>query len=59
MGYEACWFYVNSFLFEPEQGIDQVIQLLAKWVGQRSKSHVDTARLAKGIRELKLKDGVH
>ncbi len=49
--------YVNSFLFEPEQGIDQVIQLLAKWVGQRSKSHVDTARLAKGIRELKLKDG--
>lgn len=49
--------YANNFLFEPEQGPDQIIQLVAKWVGQRAKSYVDVARLAEGIRELKLKDG--
>ena len=49
--------YVNSFLFEPAQGPDQIVQLVAKWVGQRAKSYVDAARLAEGIRELKLKDG--
>jgi len=49
--------YVNSFLFKPAQGPDQIIQLVAKWVGQRAKSYVDAARLAEGIRELKLKDG--
>jgi len=49
--------YANSFLFEPAQGPDQIIQLIAKWVGQRAKSYVDANRLAEGIRELKLKDG--
>lgn len=49
--------YVNNFLFEPEQGPDQIIQLVARWVGQRAKSYIDAARLAEGIRELKLKDG--
>lgn len=49
--------YVNNFLFEPAQGPDQIIQLVAKWVGQRAKSYVDSSRLADGIRELKLKDG--
>ncbi len=49
--------YVNNFLFEPTQGPDQIVQLVARWVGQRAKSYVDAARLAEGIRELKLKDG--
>jgi len=49
--------YVNNFLFEPAQGPDQIVQLVAKWVGQRAKSYIDAARLAEGIRELKLKDG--
>lgn len=49
--------YVNSFLFEPAHGPDQIIRLVAKWVGQRAKSYVDPSRLAEGIRELKLKDG--
>jgi len=49
--------YVNSFLFEPAQGPDQIVQLVAKWVGQRAKSYVDAARLAEGIRELKFRDG--
>src|SRR5690606_37974861 len=44
-------------MFQPERGLEQIIQLVAKWVGQRSKSYVDTARLAEGIRELKLRDG--
>ncbi|MGR2659964.1 hypothetical protein ACUXVY_00005 [Chromobacterium haemolyticum] len=49
--------YVNNFLFEPEQGPDQVIQFVAKWVGRRANSYVDASRLAEGIRELKFKDG--
>ncbi|MHB1512362.1 MAG: coiled-coil domain-containing protein [Acidiferrobacter sp.] len=49
--------YVNNFLFEPAQGPDQIVQLVAKWVGQRAKGYIDAARLAEGIRELKLKDG--
>lgn len=49
--------YANSFLFEPESGPEQIIHLVAKWVGQRAKSYVDGGRLADGIRELKLKDG--
>lgn len=50
--------YVNSFLFEPEPGPDQIIQLVAKWVGLRAaKSYVDAELLAQSMRELKLKDG--
>jgi len=49
--------YATSFLFEPDNGPDQVIRLVAQWVGQRAKSAVDAGRLAEGIRELKLKDG--
>lgn len=49
--------YVNSFRFQPEQGSEQIIQQVAKWVGRRAKGYVDGARLAEGIRELKLKDG--
>lgn len=49
--------YANNFVFEPAQGPDQIIQLMAKWVGHRARSHVDASRLAEGIRELKLKDG--
>lgn len=49
--------YVNHFLFEPAQGLDQIMEFVAEWVGQRAKSYVDASRLAEGIRELKLKDG--
>jgi len=49
--------YANSFVFEPKNGAEQIIQLVAKWVGQRAKQHVDAERLAVGIRELRLKDG--
>lgn len=49
--------YVNYFVLEPYRGADQIIQLVAKWVGQRSKGFVDPVRLASGISKLKLKDG--
>ena len=49
--------YANSFWFEPVGGPSDIIQQIAKWVGQKSRGHVDGGRLAKGIRELKLRDG--
>lgn len=49
--------YANKFVFEPENGAEQIIQLAAKWVGQRARQRVDAERLAEGIRELRLKDG--
>lgn len=49
--------YANSFWFEPTGGPAEIIDFIAKWVGQRAKSFVDGDRLAQGIRELKLRDG--
>lgn len=49
--------YVNSFLFEPTGGPADIIQLIAKWTGQRARNFVNSDRLAAGIRELKLSDG--
>ncbi|MBB5017503.1 hypothetical protein HNQ59_000772 [Chitinivorax tropicus] len=49
--------YANNFSFEPKNGTEQIIQLVAKWVGQRAKQHVNAKRLAEGIRELRLDDG--
>ena len=49
--------YANSFWFEPTGGPAEIIHLVAKWVGQRSRSSVASERLAYGIRELKLRDG--
>lgn len=49
--------YANTLYLEPAGGPGDVIRQVAKWVGQRTRSFVDEARLAEGIRELKLKDG--
>ena len=49
--------YVNNFVFDPDQGSDQLVGLVAKWVGKRTNSYVDPTRLANGIRELIMKDG--
>lgn len=49
--------YANRFVFEPTNGPEQIIQLVANWVGQRANSYVDAAKLAEGVRELRLKDG--
>lgn len=49
--------YANNFVFEPDNGPAQIIQLIAKWAGLRAKGYVDADRLAEGTRELHLKDG--
>ena len=49
--------YANVLWFEPARGADEIIELLAKWVGNRSKSYVDPVRFSEGVRSLKLKDG--
>lgn len=52
--------YANSFLFEATNNPNQLIQLIAKWAGQRSKTqrtYVEPELLAKGVREFHLKDG--
>lgn len=49
--------YANTLYLEPAGGPGDVIRQVAKWVGQRTRGFVDEARLAAGIRELKLKDG--
>lgn len=51
--------YANNLQLEPEEGVDQIIQIIAKWVGKKSGpgSFVDPQKLLQGIKELKLKDG--
>lgn len=49
--------YANTLYLEPSGGPGDVIRQVAMWVGKRTRSRVDEARLATGIRELKLKDG--
>ncbi len=46
--------YANKFVLEPKNGAEQIIQLVARWVGQHAKQYIDTERLAEGIRELRL-----
>lgn len=48
--------YANCLTLEPDKGATQVIQLIAKWLGQHSETFVDAERLAEGIRDLRLKD---
>jgi hypothetical protein len=49
--------YANTLYLEPAGGPSDVIRQVAKWVSQPTRSRVDEARLAAGIRELKFKDG--
>jgi len=49
--------YANSFSLNPENGIDDVIQQIATWVGSTRKSYVDPLRLGAGIKELRFSDG--
>lgn len=49
--------YANSLVLEPANGPADIVQLVAKWIGQRAQCNVDPGRLAEGIRELRLRDG--
>jgi len=52
--------YANSLKLEPEDGIEQIVKIVAKWVGKVSGpgSYVEPKKLLQGIKEFKLKDGV-
>lgn len=49
--------YANAFSFYPDNGPKDIIDVIARWVGQKAKISIDAERLSKGIRELKLPDG--
>lgn len=48
--------YCSSFQLEPIGGPRQIIDLIARWIGQKSKSYVDPVDLAMGMQR-RLKDG--
>ena len=52
--------YANSVKLEPEEGIEQIIQIIATWIGKVSGpgSFVEPQKLIQGIKEFKLKEGV-
>ena len=52
--------YANSLKLEPEDGIEQIVKLVATWVGKVSGpgSFVEPQKLIQGIKEFKLKDGI-
>ena len=50
--------YSSGFTFEPARGPQQIIDCFARWAGLRAnRSSVDSSILARGVRELRLKDG--
>ncbi|MEZ0506485.1 hypothetical protein ACAW49_07345 [Pseudomonas sp. Env-44] len=52
--------YANSVKLEPEEGIEQIIQIIATWVGKVSGpgSFVEPQKLIQGIKEFRLKEGI-
>lgn len=49
--------YANRFLFIPQEGPEEIIRLVAKWVGQGAGCYVDPVRLAEGNHRRTLRDG--
>ncbi|NWB51283.1 hypothetical protein [Pseudomonas gingeri] len=49
--------YLNKFKFEPENGIDEVIGLVAKWLGKKTRRRIESALLAKGAADGVLNGG--
>jgi hypothetical protein len=50
--------YGSSFKFESDGGPKKIIDCIARWAGFRAqRSAIDSNKLAKGINELRLKDG--
>ena len=49
--------YANSFVIHPENGPDEVIGIIATWIGRSRKAYVDPGRLAEGIRDYRIADG--
>jgi len=49
--------YSSYLVLGPAGGVQQVIDSIAKWMGQRSKGFVDPAALARGLPKKRLRDG--
>lgn len=49
--------YSSNFEFESASGVEKIIQLIAKWVGQRSKTHINPVSLQNGFAKRRLNDG--
>lgn len=48
--------YSSRFNLEPEQGVQQIVGCIARWVGKRAESFVDPKSLIGGMRQ-RLRDG--
>lgn len=48
--------YANRFEFEPEEGVEQLIKIIASWTGRKARGYVDPARLIRGISSLTIKE---
>lgn len=48
--------YANRFEFEPEEGVEQLIKIIASWTGRKARGYVDPAKLMRGINSLTIKD---
>ncbi len=49
--------YSSNFLFAPKEGPKQIIDLIARWMRQRSRGPMSAAELARGVSRKRLKDG--
>ncbi|MGX5876156.1 hypothetical protein MJS38_32945, partial [Burkholderia gladioli] len=49
--------YSSSFMLTPEKGPQQIIELIARWVGKRSGGFIAVNDLLRGVTRKRLKDG--
>jgi len=49
--------YSSSFVLEPTNGPQKIIELIARWMGKPSSSFIPTKELMQGIARKRLKDG--
>ena len=49
--------YSSNFEFESNDYIENIIKLISKWVGQRSKTYIDPIVLGNGLLKRRLNDG--
>jgi hypothetical protein len=49
--------YANNIQLDPEDGAHQIIQLIARWIKQKTNARIDAEKLAFGLNNLKFNDG--
>lgn len=49
--------YANCFTLNPTNGVDEIFEQIATWIGRPRKYFIDPKRLAEGIGSLRLPDG--